>query len=198
MARMHARPMCDSRGVLVPFRCRKSRARCGWASQWKVYGDNAEFGWQQQQNTTHNTTLNRVLVPLTASTLLRRRAITIAVPHLWRRDETRGQLLGVARRADRCRESDAAEGIGALAIRGETGLTSNWTALKGGPINLRQPYVMAAPGRIAITDLSAGNALCQQEFALWKDKLDRSARLRSAVPLPRRRSSSTPSRTGPS
>ena len=32
---------------------------------------------------------------------------------------------------------------------------------------------MAAPGRIAITDLGAGNTLCQQEFELWKDKLNR-------------------------
>ena len=32
---------------------------------------------------------------------------------------------------------------------------------------------MAAPGRIAITDLSAGNSLCVQEFALWMDQLNR-------------------------
>jgi len=31
---------------------------------------------------------------------------------------------------------------------------------------------MAAPGRIAISDPSAGNAMCQQNFALWKDDLN--------------------------
>jgi hypothetical protein len=66
----------------------------------------------------------------------------------------------------------AAEGIGALVVRGDKGLTSNWAALKGDPVNLIHPYVMASPGRIAISDLSAGNALCQQDFELWKDKVN--------------------------
>ncbi len=144
------------------------------AARGSVYGHNADFNWQHQQNTTHDATLNRVLIPLTAST--DRFAVRDnESPFHTFSGETRlaASFWALPAAPIDVANPTPAEGIGALAIRGETGLTSNWTALNGGPVNLRQPYVMAAPGRIAITDLSAGNALCQQEFALWKDKLNR-------------------------
>ena len=143
-------------------------------SAWRVYGHNADFNWRHQQNTTHDATLNRVLIPLTAST--DRFAVRDnESPFHTFSGETRlaASFWALPAAPIDVANPTPAEGIGALAIRGETGLASNWTALNGGPVNLRQPYVMAAPGRIAITDLSAGNALCQQEFALWKDKLNR-------------------------
>jgi hypothetical protein len=37
-------------------------------ASWRVYGHQANFAWQNQQATTHDAVLNRVLIPLTAST----------------------------------------------------------------------------------------------------------------------------------
>lgn len=142
-------------------------------ASWRTYGHEAAFNWQQQQATSYEPLLNRVLVPVTAST------DTFKVtdnqsPFYTLSGETKiaASFWALPTAAIDVAHPSAAEGIGALLIRGEKGLTSNWTALKGGPVNLRQPYVLAAPGRIAISDPKAGNVLCQQDFELWKDKLN--------------------------
>lgn len=141
---------------------------------WNVYGHAAEFHWAQQGRTRYDADLTRVLIPLLASTAKFTAADSRSPFH---------KLAGAARIGASFWALPAApidianptpaEGIGALAIQCESGLTASWTALGGGPLNLRQPYVMAAPGRVAVSDRLAGNALCQQTFALWKDKHNR-------------------------
>jgi hypothetical protein len=138
---------------------------------WRVYGHDAKFHWQDQQATTHDPVLNRVLIPLTASTPNFAVAENRSPFHtLGGEARLTASFWALPEAAIDVAKPTPAEGIGAIAIRCDTGLTSNWTALNGGPLNLRQPYVMAAPSRIAITDLAAGNALCRQEFVLWKDE----------------------------
>jgi len=141
---------------------------------WRVYGHTAEFTWHQQQATTYDSVLNRVLIPLPASTDRFTVADNRSAFHTFSGEaKLTASFWALPVAPIDIANPTPAEGIGAIAIRCETGLTSNWTALEGGPLNLRQPYIMAAPGRIAITDLSAGNALCVQKFALWMDKLNR-------------------------
>lgn len=143
-------------------------------ASWSVYGHEADFGWQHQQTTTHNATLNRVLIPLKASTSSFSVADNQSPFHAFSGEaKLTASYWALPAAPIAIANPTPAEGIGAIAIRCGTGLTSNWTALKDGPLNLAQPYIMAAPGRIAITDLNAGNALCVQEFALWIDKLNR-------------------------
>ncbi len=143
------------------------------SAAWRVYGHVADFVWPQQQTTTYEPLLNRVLIPLAASTN------TFAVtdnqsPFHTLVGETKitASFWALPAAAIDAANPSPAEGIGALLIRGESGLTSQWTALEGGAVNLRRPYVMAAPGRIAVSDPGAGNPLCAQDFALWKDKLN--------------------------
>ncbi len=142
-------------------------------TSWRIYGHDAAFNWRQQQATTYDLVLNRVLIPMTASTETFEVAENQSPFHtLSGKTKIAASFWALPTAAIDVAHPSPAEGIGALLVRGENGLTSNWTALKGGPVNLIHPYVMAAPGRIAISDLSAGSASCQQDFELWKDKLN--------------------------
>jgi len=143
-------------------------------ASWRVYGHKASFDWRQLQSTSYDLVVNRVLIPLAASTE-RFEVTDNQSPFHTLSGETKiaASFWALPTAAIDVANPTPAEGIGALLIRGEKGLTSNWTALKGGPLNLKHPYVMAAPGRIALSDLNTGNSLAQQDFKLWKDKLNR-------------------------
>ena len=142
-------------------------------ASWRVYGHNASFDWRQLQSTSYDLVVNRVLIPLAASTE-RFEVTDNQSPFHTLSGQTKiaASFWALPTAAIDVANPTPAEGIGALLIRGKEGLTSNWTALKGGPLNLKQPYVMAAPGRIALSDLHTGNSLAQQDFKLWKDKLN--------------------------
>ncbi len=62
-----------------------------------------------------------------------------------------------------------AAGIGGIGIQCKEKLNTVWAGLKGGQVNLSNSYILADIGRIAITDLQAGNIYCSQEYKLWKD-----------------------------
>lgn len=142
-------------------------------ASWRVYGHDAAFEWREQQATTYEPFLNRVLIPVTASTGTFKVSENESPFHeLNGETKIAASFWALPAAAIDVAHPTPAEGIGALAVRGGPGLTSGWTALKGGPVNLKQPYVMTAPGRIAISDPSLGNLLCQQDFALWEDKLN--------------------------
>ena len=142
-------------------------------ASWRVYGQETEFDWRQQQATTYEPFLNRVLIPVAASTETFAVSDNQSAFHtLSGETKIAASFWALPTASIDVANPSPAEGIGALLIRGETGLTSQWTALKGGSVNLKQPFVMAAPGRIAISDPGAGNALCQQDFELWKDTLN--------------------------
>jgi hypothetical protein len=140
-------------------------------ASWHTFGHEAAFDWRQQQATTYDSVLNRILIPITASTETFKVTDNQSPFHtLSGEAKIAASFWALPTAAIDVAHPSPAEGIGALVVRGGKGLTSDWTALKGGPLNLLHPYVMAAPGRIAITDPSVGNALCQQDFELWKDK----------------------------
>jgi hypothetical protein len=142
-------------------------------SSWTAYGQEAAFDWRQQQATTYEKFLNRVLIPLTASIETFKVTDNQSPFHeLTGETKVAASFWALPAAAIDVAHPTAAEGIGALLIRGGPGLASSWTALKGGAVALKQPYVMVAPGRIAVSDPSLGNALCQQNFELWQDELN--------------------------
>ncbi len=139
-------------------------------AQWNVYDHTADFRWDNQQQPIYDNLLHRVLIPIVCST-----------PDFTVRDcrSPFYQVRGVAAIASSHWALSAAPidilnptpaaGIGALVVKCQKGLTTDWQGLKGGSLNLNQPYLLAEPGRIAISDLSAGNGVCQQNLNLWKD-----------------------------
>ena len=71
-----------------------------------------------------------------------------------------------------------AGGIGAMMIQTEAGLSAGWMGLKDANLkarawaNLRKPWVLLEPGRIAVTDQNAGNDnenAVRQQYKLWKN-----------------------------
>ncbi len=137
---------------------------------WKVYGETDKFRWRPQTAATYEGLLNRVLVPLDCG------AATFTVRDS---DSPFTTLAGVApiergawalpvAQIDVARPSPAA-GIGGLAIRCATGLTAQWTGLRGGAALLGHPYLLSDPGRLNVTDDHAGNVFCTQDYRLWSD-----------------------------
>lgn len=145
----------------------------GGRIDWRVYGQAADFRWNQQAAPTFDALLNRVLIPLECSerrftvydckSPLATFAGTAAI-------EGSAWALPAAQ-IDVTKPLPAA-GIGGLAIRCKKGLTAQWQGLQGGPVNLLKPYLLSDPGRINLTDVQAGNVFCTQEFRLWKDAVN--------------------------
>ena len=70
----------------------------------------------------------------------------------------------------------AAKGIGAMMIKTGKGLSIGWYGLQDINlqdkewIDIRSPWILAEPGRIAVTDSNAGNTNARQQYKLWKNK----------------------------
>ncbi len=137
---------------------------------WLVYGHRASFRWNRQQTASYDGLLHRVLIPFTASTKTFRVSENLSPFHtLAGETQIAGSFWALPAAVIDVANPSPAEGIGAMLVRGGTGLTAAWSGLQGGAIRLNQPYVMAAPGRIAVSDLTAGNIVSHHSFNLWKD-----------------------------
>ncbi|NWJ47073.1 MAG: hypothetical protein HXX08_14530 [Chloroflexi bacterium] len=62
-----------------------------------------------------------------------------------------------------------AGGIGAICLVTDVGLSANWQGLEKGTVKLRKSYLMAEPGRIALTATQAFVRGGRQHFELWND-----------------------------
>lgn len=71
-----------------------------------------------------------------------------------------------------------AAGTGAIVLQLNPGINATWVGLAKGPIQLNECYLLAEPGRIAITAPAATSKKAKQYFELWnesqKEKLIRS------------------------
>lgn len=138
---------------------------------WKVYGHKNRFSWLSNAAGKFNATLNRVLIPYAAS------EETFDAANCQSPFYTLSGNAGISESywalpaaAIDVASPPAAEGAGAMAVLAKPGLSMQWSGLQGGKLDLAQPYVMAAPGRIAITDLAAGNVTAFHDLQLWKDQ----------------------------
>lgn len=141
--------------------------------RWNVYGHKADFKWNNQTAPRYDAVLTRVLIPFTCS----EKAFTIRSCQ-----SPFNTFAGTAdiqwsawalptAQIDVTKPSPAA-GIGGIAIHCQKGLTARWQGLQGGEVNLGNPYVLAEGEGINFTDLQGGNLYCNQEYKLWKDKLN--------------------------
>ncbi len=143
-------------------------------ASWQVYGHETSFNrGRQPLPGTYDNVVNRVLIPYTAMNDNFRVTDSQSPYHT---------LSGEAHICDSywalpaatidVASPSAAEGTGAMLVQTDPGLNMQWSGLKGGSLNLHAPYIMASPGRIAITDLAAGNVFSYQNLNLWKDELN--------------------------
>ncbi|MBI5473811.1 MAG: hypothetical protein HY961_15850 [Ignavibacteriae bacterium] len=139
-------------------------------ASWNVFGHAASFDWNPQGARTYDNLVHRVLIPFTASTETFR-VVNNQSPFHTLAGETpiAGSFWALPSAPIDVANPSPAEGIGAMLVIGEEELTASWRGLKGGALNLKKPYIMAAPGRIAVSDLTSGNVFSHQDFEMWKD-----------------------------
>ena len=138
---------------------------------WTLYGQTISLGWNAQKTGTYDGLLRRVLIPFNASVETFQVQTNASPFHsLSGEAPIAGAYWALPAAPIDVANPSPAAGSGAMLIRADTGLAVSWSALKGGSLNLRQPYVMAEPGRIAVTDLMAGNVIAHHDFDLWIDK----------------------------
>ena len=140
-------------------------------TSWFVYGHKASFEWDKSKATDFNSILNRIFIPFNCSA------------QEFKINECKSSFnlingtaaINSSAWAIPCAQIDItkpspAAGIGGIGIQCKAKLTAAWAGLKGGQANLSNSFILADIGRIAITDLQAGNIYCSQEFKLWKDE----------------------------
>ncbi len=142
-------------------------------ARWRVYGHRASFERIAQQPGTYDGLLHRVLIPYRVSTQNFSVAENLSQNHtLAGETAISGSYWALPSAPIDIANPSPAEGIGGMLIIGGTGLTVRWSGLNEGSLNLTQPYILAAPGRLAVSDLQAGNVLAHQKFGMWKDSLN--------------------------
>jgi hypothetical protein len=143
--------------------------RAGDAS-WRVFGHAASFVWDPQKAATYDTFLHRVLIPFTASTSSFAVATNQSPFHtLAGSTPIAGSFWALPSAPIDIVNPTPAEGTGAMAMVGVAGLTASWRGLRAGALNLNPPYILASPGRIAVSDPAAGSLASYQDFNMWKD-----------------------------
>ena len=141
------------------------------SARWKVFGHAASFEGDRAGVRTYDSLIHRVLVPFTCS----ERIFSV------RSSKSPLNMLKGETRIDRSAwalpsapidivHPTPASGIGAMLVIGRKGVSTVWQGLNDGELNLTKPYVMAEPGRVSVSDVTAENSFAHQQFQLWKDK----------------------------
>lgn len=142
-------------------------------ASWNVYGDGRQFGWNNQGNPSYNTILNRVLIPFNSGPeVFSVEKCSSPFNTLEGKATVQKSFWALPSALINVSQPNAASGIGGMLIQTDKGLSTQWKGLEGGSIKLKSTFILADPGRIGITDLFAGNVLCNQEYKLWKDELN--------------------------
>jgi hypothetical protein len=135
-----------------------------------VYGQGYTFEGASPTG-TFEPIINRVLIPYTASPT----AVTIAQvhSHLFEPGSSAPLVqsawaLPLTLTASINNLGDAA-GIGAICLVADAGLTATWQGLTRKMAKLRQCYVLAEPGRVAVTAVQASVRGGRQHFELWDE-----------------------------
>lgn len=143
-------------------------------ARWNVFGHEASFQWDRAGVANYDVPIHRVLIPFACSER------TFAI----RSSKSPLNTLAGETRINRSAwalpsapidiaNPTPAAGTGAMLVIGREGLTTVWKGLTDGEINLARPYVLAEPGRISVSDLTAKNSFAHQQFKLWKDDLNK-------------------------
>jgi hypothetical protein len=135
---------------------------------WNVYGQAADFRWQGGAP-AWEPLLGRLMLPL-APSIARFAVGACASPFMTLAGGAaveRGAWALPAATLDILRPPPAA-GLGGLALRAKAGISAQWPGLEGGAVALANPWLLADPGRIGLTDVAAGNVFCTQHYRLWQ------------------------------
>lgn len=142
-------------------------------ARWDVFGHRASFEWDRAGVSVYDSVVHRVLIPFSCSE--RTFSITSSKSPLNTprgRARIRNSAWALPSAPIDVANPTPASGTGAMLVRCDKGLATVWQGLTDGELNLIQPYVMAEPGRLSISDPTAQNSSAHQQFRLWKDELN--------------------------
>ncbi len=137
---------------------------------WNLYGNEASFAWNSDANASFDNSLNEILIPFSCSEpsfSIENNISSFNVFSGSANIEWSAWALPVAQ-ID-VTNPTAAEGIGAMVIRCNKGITTQWAGMNNGAASLSNPYFQLGVGIISVLDLAAINLSGTQEFLLWKD-----------------------------
>ncbi|MCM3872800.1 MAG: hypothetical protein ND895_19135 [Pyrinomonadaceae bacterium] len=144
------------------------------SARWDVFGHRASFDWNRAGTPVYDNLTHRVLIPFNCSaTTFEVRSCNSPFHTVRGRAPIKKSAWALPAAPIDIVHPTAASGIGALLVGCGEGLTSAWKGLRDGELNLTQPFVMAEPGRVSISDPTANNSFGQQTLKLWKDDLNR-------------------------
>ncbi len=137
---------------------------------WTVYGQQSSFQWDHNAKPVYDGNLLRVLIPFDCSPA----NFQVSDCHspfnrILGQAPVSSSAWGLPTAAIDVIHPTPASGMGDMLVKCDKGLSAEWNGLKGGHLNLNQPCLIAEPGLISITDLTAGNIFCRQTFNLWQD-----------------------------
>jgi hypothetical protein len=139
-------------------------------ASWRVFGHADSFTWNPQQASTYDNFLHRVLIPYRAETNSFAVLDNQSPFHtLAGTTPIAGSFWALPSAPIDVVNPTPAAGTGAMLMLGVKGLTSSWRGLEGGSLNLNPPFILAEPGHIAVSDLTATSVSLYQDFDMWKD-----------------------------
>ena len=142
-------------------------------TRWHLYGQEMEFSWNDQEQTSYDPFLRRILIPFTASEK------EFRVERIESRFNTLAGAANVVRSAWALpvatidiTQTTEASGTGEMMVQTGEGLSDTWQKMEGGGINLASPVFLVRPGQIFMGDMTGGNPHASQSLDLWQDGLN--------------------------
>ncbi|PZR26571.1 MAG: hypothetical protein DI535_13610 [Citrobacter freundii] len=138
---------------------------------WKFYGQDGVSKWDGKQNSTYDTSLSRVLIPVKADTAsfeikeclspLQTLSGQAAISNSWW--GLSAAQLDIANPLE-------ADGQGALVFQTAKGLSCTHNGQDGSESALIAPLFLIEPGRVSFTDQTSNTLGATQELTMWKDE----------------------------
>lgn len=141
------------------------------SAEWNVYGHEASFNREPPRAASYDNLLHRVLIPMNCSEeLFVVRNSQSPFLSLSGEAEIDESAWAIPAAPIDIANPTPASGTGGLLVKCDEGLSAAWKGMKGGAVGLSQPYILAEPGRISVSDLLAKGAFAKQTFELWRDE----------------------------
>ncbi|GJM31693.1 MAG: hypothetical protein DHS20C18_06940 [Saprospiraceae bacterium] len=142
-------------------------------AKWKLFTESRPFKHHENANASYSPLLDRVLVPMLTE------PNTFVIPtgtskSSFNQFEGEGFISQAAwslpTAAITLTAPPEAAGIGGLALLVKPGITSQWSGLKGGKIEMGAVWFQLEPGALTVTAQAAGNIYANQKYRLWENE----------------------------
>jgi hypothetical protein len=140
---------------------------------WTIYGQRGNSEWKGDQNILFDVFTNRLLVPMiTAQPDFNVSKCLSPFIFLIGTAPIKNSWWGIATAVIDINNTVEADGNGAVILLLDKGLSCTRNAVTGSDTLLPNPFIIAEPGRIGITDIKSNALGSTQQINLWKDEIN--------------------------